>query len=95
MSRVQYSNAGWGGGGTRYLGSLGMRTTDNLNVVTRFDKRSGAARSNRSWEWRNFYSGSGGFEPRAGEGGEHWGGKGGMDKGGKDGKGKRGSEPRR
>ena len=81
-----------------------MRTTKQFNVVTRFDKRGGAARANRAWEWSNFYNdrgaaGSGGFEPRAGEGGEHWDGKGGkekggkdkggMDKGGKDGKGKR------
>ena len=72
-----------------------MRTTNQLNVVTRFDKRSGDARYNRVWEWRNFYSDSGAagigdFEPRAGEdhggsdwGGQHRGGKGGKEKGGK------------
>ena len=74
------------------MASLGMRTTEHFNDVTRFDKRSsGASRSSRVWEYRTFYAaGSGGFEPRDDEdhggkekGGGHRGRKGGKEKGGK------------
>ena len=91
MSTVHYSNAGWERmGAARYLSSLGMTTTQQLGVATRFDKRTGPSRSNRRYEWTHFYAntgaaGSGGLEPSGGKGGfEPSGGKGGKEKGGKD-----------
>ena len=40
---------------TRYLKSLGMRTTDKLDISTRYEKRGGISRDNRGYEWYNFY----------------------------------------
>ena len=91
MSTVHYSNAGWERmGAARYLSSLGMSNSEQLGLATRFDKRAGPSRSNRFYEWRNFYAdtgaaGSGGFDPSGGKGGfEPSGGKGGKEKGGKE-----------
>ena len=49
---------------TRYLESLGMRTTDKLDISTRYEKRDGTSRENRGYEWYNFYRAhNSGFEP--------------------------------
>ena len=66
-----------------------MKTTENLEKVTRYDKRDSVSRQGRGWEWHNFYRNSGsGFEPSASEnnGGKDKGGKGVENKGGKGGK---------
>ena len=64
----------------RYLRSLGLQTTENLDKVTRFEQRSSTARENRGYEYHLFYSAvssqgaamaassqEGSFEPRGGE----------------------------
>ena len=44
--------------------SLGMRTTDKLDISTRYEKRGGISRDNRGYEWYNFYrTHNSGFEP--------------------------------
>ena len=51
--------------------SLSLQTTENLDKVTRFEKRSSTARENCGFEYHHFCSAAssqeGSFEPRGGE----------------------------
>ena len=75
--RTYVTLGGQSWGATRYLRGLGLKTTENLEKVTRYDKRESMSRKGRSWEYRYWYQSSGnGFEPSASEN------EGGQDKGG-------------
>ena len=83
--RTYVTLGGQSWGATRYLRGLGLKTTENLEKVTRYDKRDSVSRKGRHWEYNLFYQSSGsGFEPSAGSGFEPSASEneGGKDKGG-------------